>query len=58
MLLSALAKNGVGDIEAAVRLLQQVLDADSSHSFATDTLSWFKQQNHAPFDQAEERSAR
>jgi tetratricopeptide (TPR) repeat protein len=57
LLLSALAKNGLGDSEDSVRLLQQVLDADSSHSFATDMLGWFKQRNHAALDQTEKRAA-
>jgi tetratricopeptide (TPR) repeat protein len=57
LILTALAKNGLGDIEASVRLLQQVLDADSSHSFATDMLGRFKQRNQAALHQAEQRAA-
>lgn len=58
LLLSALASNGSGDIETSVRLLQQVLEADPNHSFATDMLGWFKQHNHAALDQTEERAVR
>ena len=58
LLLSALASDGLGDTEASVRLLQQVLDADPNRAFATDMLGWFKQRNHAALDQTEERAAR
>ena len=57
LLLIALASHGLGDIEKSVRLLQQVLDADSNYLLATDMLGWIKQCNRLALDRTEESAA-
>jgi tetratricopeptide (TPR) repeat protein len=56
-LLIALASHGLGDVEAAVRLLQVVLDSDTNYLLATDILGWIKQCNHSALDRTEESAA-
>jgi hypothetical protein len=47
LLLSALASHGLGDEEAAMSQLEQVIDEDRNHLIAAETLSWIKQKHNA-----------
>jgi tetratricopeptide (TPR) repeat protein len=45
LLLSALASEGLGNVERAVSLLQQVIAEDPNHLFAAETFYWIKQES-------------
>ena len=58
MVLSALASNGLGDVEKGVRQLEQVVAEDANHLLAADLVSWFKQEKMAlPEEGAVHRSS-
>ena len=47
LLLSALARHGLGDTEEAVKQLQQVIAEDPNHPLAAETLYWLKHESEA-----------
>jgi tetratricopeptide (TPR) repeat protein len=57
LLMRALVSHGLGDGEAAMRQLEQVLDEDPNHLFAAETLRWLKLESQATSEAPAERSA-
>ncbi len=58
LLLSALARHGLGDVATAVHLMQQVLEADPNHLFASEMLRWLKQPSATGLERTESSAAR
>ena len=48
LLLSALARHGLGDKARAINELEQVLISDPNHLFAAETLDWLQHDNTVP----------
>jgi len=40
LLLSAMASHGLGDVETAIRQLEEVVSMDRNHLFAAEMLGW------------------
>ena len=47
LLLSALASNGLGDVEGAIRQLEQAVSGDPNHLLANEMLRWIKMDSKA-----------
>jgi tetratricopeptide (TPR) repeat protein len=56
-LLSALAKHGLGNVESAVRDLEQLIAEDPSHLLAAEMLSWIQSSDGIARDRREAESA-